>query len=157
MFSQALMYYASNHFENGCAGEPEIDTIETGTPEGVEMTPSKVLRLAYHDVLADETVEAGEIFLIHFWCGHSYVQGSCTACLLTLNTVSGMLQSAKYVRSLLELSEVNHCLALAIQGSVSFGRPLCFTIALHKHIILIVLGTILSKSLRDLLKFCTGS
>ncbi|KAJ7940643.1 phosphatase 2C-like domain-containing protein [Mycena leptocephala] len=78
MFSQALMYYASNHFENGWAGEPEIDTIETGTPEGVEMTPSKVLRLAYHDVLADETVEAG----------------SCTACLLTLNTVSGMLQSA---------------------------------------------------------------
>jgi hypothetical protein len=67
MFSQALMYYASNHFENGWAGEPEIDTIETGTPEGVEMTPSKVLRLAYHDVLADETVEAGEIFLIHFW------------------------------------------------------------------------------------------
>ncbi|KAJ6547559.1 phosphatase 2C-like domain-containing protein [Mycena capillaripes] len=78
MFSQALMYNAHRHFENGWAAEPEIDpTVETAAPEGEQMTPSKVLQLAYHDVLADETVKAG----------------SSTACLLTLNA-SGMLRSA---------------------------------------------------------------
>jgi len=62
MFSQALMYYASNHFENGWAGEPEIDpTVETAPPEGVEITPSMVLQLAYRDVLGDETVEAVQL------------------------------------------------------------------------------------------------
>ncbi|KAJ7452416.1 phosphatase 2C-like domain-containing protein [Mycena galericulata] len=82
MFSQALMYYAHGHFANGWAGEPEIDpTVEAhtnSTPEGVEMTPSECLQLAYHDVLADESIEVG----------------SSTACLLTLNASSGILRSA---------------------------------------------------------------
>lgn len=66
MFSQALMYYAHDHFETGWAGEPEINPIldapVKAAPEGVEMTPSKCLELAYHDVLADDSVEAGEYF-----------------------------------------------------------------------------------------------
>ncbi|KAF7338300.1 Protein phosphatase [Mycena venus] len=82
MFSQALMYYAHRHFENGWAGEPEIDpTIETASnapPEGVEMAPSTALQLAYQDVLKDKSVEAG----------------SSTGCLLTLNASSGILRSA---------------------------------------------------------------
>ncbi|KAJ7109372.1 phosphatase 2C-like domain-containing protein [Mycena epipterygia] len=82
MFSQALMYYAHGHFENGWAGEPEINPIleapVEAAPEGVEMTPSQCLELAYHDVLADDSVEAG----------------SSTACLLTINSSSGILQSA---------------------------------------------------------------
>ncbi|KAJ7709909.1 phosphatase 2C-like domain-containing protein [Mycena rosella] len=81
MFSQALMYYAHGHFENGWAGEPEIDpTLEApveASPEGVEMTPSECLDLAYHDVLGDESIEAG----------------SSTACLLTLNSATGVLRS----------------------------------------------------------------
>ncbi|KAJ7273709.1 phosphatase 2C-like domain-containing protein [Mycena haematopus] len=83
LFSQGLMYYAHRHFENGWAGEPEIDPIiettsDSTTPRGAEATPSKVLQLAYHDVLADASIEAG----------------SSTACLLTLNASSGMLRSA---------------------------------------------------------------
>lgn len=64
MFSQALMYYAHRHFENGWAGEPEIDPIaeSNGTPEGITMTPSMALQLAHRDVLADSSVEAGEAF-----------------------------------------------------------------------------------------------
>ncbi|KAJ7774614.1 phosphatase 2C-like domain-containing protein [Mycena maculata] len=77
MFSQALMYYAHGHFKNGWTGEPEMDP--TAEPYvGVEMTPSECLQLAYHDVLADESIEAG----------------SSTACLITLNSSSGMLRSA---------------------------------------------------------------
>ncbi|KAJ7343489.1 phosphatase 2C-like domain-containing protein [Mycena albidolilacea] len=80
MFSQALMYYAHRHFENGWAGEPEIDPIaeSNGTPEGITMTPSMALRLAHRDVLADSSVEAG----------------SSTACFLTLNAASGALRTA---------------------------------------------------------------
>ncbi|KAF8212241.1 phosphatase 2C-like domain-containing protein [Mycena galopus ATCC 62051] len=80
LFSQGLMYYAHRHFENGWAGEPEIDPIiaSDATPEGVEMTPSKALQLAHRDVLADASIKAG----------------SSTACLLTLNASSGVLRSA---------------------------------------------------------------
>lgn len=98
MFSQALMYYAHRHFENGWAGEPESDpTTETAAPEGVEMTPSRVLQLAYNDLLADESVKAGEICHPRS-SGSSSRQGSSTGCLLTLNASSGMLRTAKYVR-----------------------------------------------------------
>ncbi|KAJ7172479.1 phosphatase 2C-like domain-containing protein [Mycena filopes] len=82
MFSQALMYYAQQHFQNGWAGEPENDpTVETGTttaPEGIQMLPSKVMELAHNAVLGEKTVEAG----------------SSTACFVTLNASSGILQSA---------------------------------------------------------------
>ncbi|KAJ7449806.1 phosphatase 2C-like domain-containing protein [Mycena latifolia] len=82
MFSQALMYYAHGHFENGWAGEPEFDpTIRPpieAPPEGVEMSPSECLQLAYRDILTDQSVEAG----------------SSTACLLTLNSATGLLRSA---------------------------------------------------------------
>ncbi|KAJ6496674.1 protein serine/threonine phosphatase 2C [Mycena vitilis] len=80
IFAQAMMYHAHRHLKNGWAGEPEIDrTLETAaTAEGVEMTPTKALQLAYRDVIADKTVEAG----------------SSTACLLTLNASSGILRSA---------------------------------------------------------------
>ncbi|KAJ6596889.1 phosphatase 2C-like domain-containing protein [Mycena vulgaris] len=88
MFSQALMYYAHGHFKNGWAGEPEIDpTLDHQAPvarlEGVEMTPSACLRLAYHDVLADESVEAV-----------SSLFEASPACLLTLNSATGLLRSA---------------------------------------------------------------
>lgn len=81
MFSQALMYYAHAHLKNAWAGEPEIDpTVEAvdAAPGGVEMAPSECLRLAYNDVLADQSVP----------------EGSSTGCLLTLNSATGILRSA---------------------------------------------------------------
>ncbi|KAJ7046777.1 protein serine/threonine phosphatase 2C [Mycena alexandri] len=82
MFSQALMYYADQRFRNGWAGEPENDptvkTTSTAIPEGIEMSPSHVMGLAHDALLADTTVDAG----------------SSTACFITLNASSGILQSA---------------------------------------------------------------
>ncbi|KAJ7632615.1 phosphatase 2C-like domain-containing protein [Roridomyces roridus] len=43
MFSQALMYYASKHFDS----------------TGVDMTPSECMQLAYYDVLVDDTIDLG--------------------------------------------------------------------------------------------------
>jgi hypothetical protein len=67
MFSQALMYYAFRHFENGWAGEPEIDPAfgdPTTASQEVGISPSECLQFAYRDLLADESVEAGEGFLV---------------------------------------------------------------------------------------------
>ncbi|KAJ7219268.1 phosphatase 2C-like domain-containing protein [Mycena pura] len=72
IFSQALMYYAHEHCQNGKAGEPT-----SGTSQEKEMTPLECMQLAYDDVLADDFVEAG----------------SSTACLVSLNA-SGILQSS---------------------------------------------------------------
>jgi len=63
MFSQALMYYAHQLFQNGWAGEPGnnpmVETASTVTFEGMEMSPSNVMALAHDAVLADTAVEAG--------------------------------------------------------------------------------------------------
>ncbi|KAF8447971.1 phosphatase 2C-like domain-containing protein [Boletus edulis BED1] len=82
LFAQALMFYAHNSSHDSWAGEPEIDpTQDHGQHEDVrgrEMTPYECLDLAYHQVLEEQLVEAG----------------SSTACLLTLNSSSGVLRSA---------------------------------------------------------------
>ncbi|KAF8136348.1 phosphatase 2C-like domain-containing protein [Boletus edulis] len=82
LFAQALMFYAHNFSHDSWAGEPEIDpTQDHGQHEDVrgrEMTPYECLDLAYHRVLEEQLVEAG----------------SSTACLLTLNSSSGVLRSA---------------------------------------------------------------
>ncbi|KAK7014866.1 protein phosphatase [Favolaschia claudopus] len=83
IFSTTLLFYCRKHFENGWAGEPEIDpsrlrTASNVSSEGVEMTPLNALQLAYQDLLADESV----------------IAGSSTASLLTLNASSGLLRSA---------------------------------------------------------------
>ncbi|KAJ6630798.1 phosphatase 2C-like domain-containing protein [Mycena sp. CBHHK59/15] len=79
LFSQALMYYAHGHLQNGWAGEREVDPIlEIAAAGGAEITPSECLQFAYQNVLAEKAVPAG----------------SSTACLLTLNASSGILRSA---------------------------------------------------------------
>lgn len=59
IFSQALMYYAHEHCQNGKAGEPT-----SGTSQEKDMTPLECMQLAYDDVLADDFVEAGKMLCI---------------------------------------------------------------------------------------------
>ncbi|KAJ3733008.1 hypothetical protein DFJ43DRAFT_1024169, partial [Lentinula guzmanii] len=85
LFSQSLMYHAHRYSRNAWAGEPEIDPTldyeEREQVEGWELTPHHCLDLALGGVLRERSVQAG----------------SSTACLLTLNSSSGLLRSAKSV------------------------------------------------------------
>jgi len=75
------MYYAQRYAGRAWAGEPEIDpTIDDAEleSEGEEMVPEELLQAAYNDVILDSSVDAG----------------SSTACILTLNASSGLLQAA---------------------------------------------------------------
>jgi len=76
------MYHAYRYSRDSWAGEPEIDPTQDYEArervEGWEMTPYECLELAYHGVLREKLVEAG----------------SSTACLLSLNSSSGVLRSA---------------------------------------------------------------
>ncbi|KIK59919.1 hypothetical protein GYMLUDRAFT_44404 [Collybiopsis luxurians FD-317 M1] len=82
LFSQSLMYHAGRYSRNAWAGEPEIDPTldyeEREQVEGWELTPYHCLDLAHGGVLRERYVQAG----------------SSTACLLTLNSSSGLLRSA---------------------------------------------------------------
>jgi protein phosphatase PTC7 len=82
LFAQALMFYAHDYSRISWAGEPEIDPTQDHEHHedvrGREITPYKCLDLAYRQVLREQLVEAG----------------SSTACLLTLNSSSGVLRSA---------------------------------------------------------------
>ncbi|KAF9005641.1 phosphatase 2C-like domain-containing protein [Cyathus striatus] len=82
LFSQALMYHAHRYSRNAWAGEPEIDPTldyeEREQIEGWEMTPYECLDLAYGGVLREKFVQAG----------------SSTACLVSLNSSSGLLRAA---------------------------------------------------------------
>ncbi|KAJ3936848.1 MAG: phosphatase 2C-like domain-containing protein [Lentinula lateritia] len=82
LFSQSLMYHAHRYSRNAWAGEPEIDPTldyeEREQVEGWELTPYHCLDLALGGVLRERYVQAG----------------SSTACLLTLNSSSGLLRSA---------------------------------------------------------------
>jgi len=82
LFSQALMYHAHRYSRNAWAGEPEIDPTldyeEREQIEGWEMTPYECLDLAYGGVLREKFVQAG----------------SSTACIISLNSASGILRSA---------------------------------------------------------------
>ncbi|KAJ3779317.1 phosphatase 2C-like domain-containing protein [Lentinula raphanica] len=82
LFSQSLMYHAHRYSRNAWAGEPEIDPTldyeEREQIEGWELTPYHCLDLALGGVLREKAVQAG----------------SSTACLLTLNSSSGLLRSA---------------------------------------------------------------
>ncbi|KAJ4000794.1 phosphatase 2C-like domain-containing protein [Lentinula boryana] len=82
LFSQSLMYHAHRYSRNAWAGEPEIDPTldyeEREQVEGWELTPHHCLDLALGGVLRERSVQAG----------------SSTACLLTLNSSSGLLRSA---------------------------------------------------------------
>jgi protein phosphatase PTC7 len=76
------MFYAHDYSRISWAGEPEIDPTQDHEHHedvrGREITPYKCLDLAYRQVLREQLVEAG----------------SSTACLLTLNSSSGVLRSA---------------------------------------------------------------
>ncbi|KAF5391391.1 hypothetical protein D9757_001899 [Collybiopsis confluens] len=82
LFSQCLMYHSGRYSRNAWAGEPEIDPTldyeEREQVEGWELTPYHCLDLAYGGVLREKYVQAG----------------SSTACLLSLNSSSGLLRSA---------------------------------------------------------------
>ncbi|KAH7930759.1 protein serine/threonine phosphatase 2C [Leucogyrophana mollusca] len=82
LFAQTLMYHAHRYSQTSWAGEPEIDPTQEyevrEKVEGWEMTPFECLELAYHGVLRERLVEAG----------------SSTACLVHLNSSSGILRSA---------------------------------------------------------------
>ncbi|KAJ7116042.1 phosphatase 2C-like domain-containing protein [Mycena epipterygia] len=82
LFSQALMFHAHRYSRSAWAGEPEIDPCldyqEREEVEGWELTPYECLDLAYGGVLREKYVEAG----------------SSTACILTLNSATGLLRSA---------------------------------------------------------------
>ncbi|KAF9227935.1 protein serine/threonine phosphatase 2C [Gyrodon lividus] len=82
LFAQTLMYHAYRYSRDSWAGEPEIDPTQDyevrERVEGWEMTPYECLELAYHGVLREKLVQAG----------------SSTACLLSLNTSSGVLRTA---------------------------------------------------------------
>ncbi|KAG7092450.1 hypothetical protein E1B28_008804 [Marasmius oreades] len=82
LFAQSLMYHAHRYCRSAWAGEPEVDPTldyeEREQVEGWELTPYACLDLAYGGVLRERHVEAG----------------SSTACLLTLNSSSGLLRSA---------------------------------------------------------------
>jgi len=82
IFSQSLMYHAHRYARNAWAGEPEIDPTldyeEREQVEGWELTPYNGLALAFGGVLREKYVQAG----------------SSTACMLTLNSSSGLLRSA---------------------------------------------------------------
>ncbi|KAG8217509.1 phosphatase 2C-like domain-containing protein [Butyriboletus roseoflavus] len=82
LFAQALMYSAHNYSRDSWAGEPEIDPTQDHEHRedvrGWEITPYECLDLAHRRVIQEQLVEAG----------------SSTACLLTLNSSSGVLRSA---------------------------------------------------------------
>ncbi|EMD38544.1 hypothetical protein CERSUDRAFT_113724 [Gelatoporia subvermispora B] len=82
LFSQALMYHSHRYAQNAWVGEPEIDPTqeyeEREQVEGWELHPSECLKLAYDGVLRERAVAAG----------------SSTACLVTLNSSSGLLRAA---------------------------------------------------------------
>lgn len=102
LFAQALMYSSHNYSHDSWAGEPEIDPTQdhehSEDVRGREITPYECLDLAYRRVLREQLVEAGglasllgrptDLILFSF-------TGSSTACLLTLNSSSGVLRSAK--------------------------------------------------------------
>jgi protein phosphatase PTC7 len=101
LFSQALMYHAHRYSKDSWAGEPEIDPTldyeEREQIEGWELTPYDCMDLAYGSVLREKAVQAGEGVAPH---SSSILitgplQGSSTACLLTLNASSGLLRAAK--------------------------------------------------------------
>ncbi|KIJ69408.1 hypothetical protein HYDPIDRAFT_106015 [Hydnomerulius pinastri MD-312] len=82
LFAQTLMYHAHRYSRDSWAGEPEIDPTQDyevrERVEGWEMTPYECLELAYHGVLREKLVQAG----------------SSTACMISLNTSSGVLRAA---------------------------------------------------------------
>ncbi|KAJ7582724.1 phosphatase 2C-like domain-containing protein [Mycena floridula] len=82
LFAQALMYHAQRYTRAGWVGEPEIDPAsdyaEREEVQGWELTPFDALDLSYGGVLRERDV----------------VAGSSTACLLTLNSASGLLRAA---------------------------------------------------------------
>ncbi|KAJ6610186.1 phosphatase 2C-like domain-containing protein [Mycena sp. CBHHK59/15] len=82
LFSQALMYHAHRYARSAWAGEPEVDPTldyeEREQVEGWELTPYECMDLAYGGVLRERRVEAG----------------SSTACIISLNSATGLLRSA---------------------------------------------------------------
>lgn len=84
LFSQALMYHAHRYAKHAWVGEPEIDPLQQDEGKanehasGWELTPYECLELAHNAVLREKTVEAG----------------SSTACLLTVNSMNGLLRAA---------------------------------------------------------------
>ncbi|KAH0830559.1 phosphatase 2C-like domain-containing protein [Lanmaoa asiatica] len=101
LFAQALMYCAHNHSRDSWAGEPEIDPTQDHEDHhdvrGWEITPYECLDLAYRRVLGEQLVEAGGLMPLLLAVPISpyfSLAGSSTACLLTLNSSSGVLRSA---------------------------------------------------------------
>ncbi|THH26401.1 hypothetical protein EUX98_g7789 [Antrodiella citrinella] len=82
LFSQALMYHAHRYSKTSWAGEPEIDPTleyeEREKVEGWELSPAECLEFAYGGVLREQAVH----------------NGSSTACIVNLNTSSGVLRAA---------------------------------------------------------------
>ncbi|KAJ8589716.1 hypothetical protein M405DRAFT_738115 [Rhizopogon salebrosus TDB-379] len=82
LYAQTLMYHAHRYSRTAWAGEPETDPTqeyeERERVEGWELSPYDCLELAYHGVLRERLVEAG----------------SSTACLISLNSSTGMLRAA---------------------------------------------------------------
>lgn len=102
LFSQALMYHAHRYSRNAWAGEPEIDPTldyeEREQIEGWEMTPYECLGLAYHGVLREKMVQAGTFLANRVTSVPlTFLSGSSTACIISLNAANGVLRSAKYV------------------------------------------------------------
>ncbi|KAJ7765515.1 phosphatase 2C-like domain-containing protein [Mycena maculata] len=82
LFSQALMFHAHRYSRSAWVGEPEVDPSleyeEREEVEGWELTPYECMDLAYGGVLREKMVEAG----------------SSTACIISLNSATGLLRAA---------------------------------------------------------------
>lgn len=96
------MYYAHNYSRDSWAGEPEIDPTQDHEHDedvrGWEVTPYECLDHAHRRVMREQLVEAGRFMplLVVVPISPSFpLAGSSTACLLTLNSSSGVLRSAK--------------------------------------------------------------
>lgn len=68
------MYHAHRYSRGAWAGEPEIDPLtdyaEREEVEGWELTPTECMDLAYHGVLRERHVLAGESSLFRYYTLH---------------------------------------------------------------------------------------
>lgn len=64
LFSQGLMYYASQSLAESWPGEPESDPTIDHPVKGSEIDPRECMDLAHINVLRDSAIEGGEFVAV---------------------------------------------------------------------------------------------
>ncbi len=98
LFSQAVMYYASQCASTGWPGEPEKDPILDEHPDediGSEVTPVMCMERAHRAVIKDSSVIGGGCDNYSMVSITQAFVGASTACLINLDATTGRLRSAK--------------------------------------------------------------